>query len=78
MEKTLDKQVKETITEQSSKFDETQETKDFEKAIEEFERMVESGLVKKRGYTLMTIDDAHLHRATFNTKNNPDIITECK
>ena len=39
--------------------------KKFEEASKEFERMVEAGIVKRRGYTLLTITD-HLPVVKFN------------
>lgn len=41
------------------------------KAFELYSNLVASGIISKRGYCLMTIDQAHLHRYSFNSK------TEC-
>ena len=34
--------------------------KQFEKASKNFDRLIEKGLAKKKGYNLMTIEKAHL------------------
>ena len=39
---------------------------DFEKSTKEFEEMVSKGIVKKRGYTLLTIEGASLPSLSFN------------
>ena len=64
----IEKQVEKTIQEQASKFSKSKTIKDYEKAAERFEEMVKKGLTKKRGFTLMTIDNSHLHRMRINSK----------
>lgn len=49
------------------KFEGDNTVKQFEKASKEFEKLVELGIAKKRGYNLMTIDKAHLQSVGFNT-----------
>lgn len=43
------------------------ELQDFEKSAKEFEKMVSKGIVKKRGYTLLTIEGASLPSLSFNS-----------
>ncbi len=38
----------------------------LEKASEEFEKLVEQGLAKRRGYNLRTIQDTHLLKGYIN------------
>jgi hypothetical protein len=56
------------LTEQSEKYSDDPKIKEFEMASEEFSKLVEQGLAKRRGYTLLTIDQAHLHKVNFNVK----------
>lgn len=42
----------------------------FERASLEFENLVKRGLVKRRGYNLMTIDKKHLYFSNFNTNED--------
>ena len=51
-------------------FDSSQ-LEDFEKASKEFDEMVSKGLVKRRGYTLQTIDKVWYPSVTFNTARKP-------
>jgi hypothetical protein len=57
-----------TLKEQSAKHSKDHKLKEFEKASEEFSKLVKQGIAKRRGYTLLTIDQAHLHRVNFNVK----------
>jgi hypothetical protein len=40
--------------------------KEYLTASKQFNELVEQGVVQKRGYTLMTPDQAHLYRIEFN------------
>ena len=42
----------------------------FEQASRDFENLVKSGLAKKRGYNLMTMDKKHLNTSPFNSNLN--------
>lgn len=52
----LEVEIIKAIDNTSSKMD-AETISGFEKATEEFDRMVESGILKRRGYTLATIND---------------------
>lgn len=68
MENPITDKLKETLKEQSEKLKDDKKVKEFEEASEEFDKLVESGIISKRGYTLLSIDEAHLRRSSFNTK----------
>ncbi len=40
----------------------------FEKALEEFNELVEKGIIKERGYTLMTGSEMYNRNISFNMK----------
>ncbi len=42
----------------------------FEDANKEFDKLIEKGLVKRRGYTLKTVQGVHLNRLVFNSKQD--------
>ena len=48
------------------KYTESSQVKSFQKACISFDRLIEQGMIKKRGYNLLTIDEAHLHKQQFN------------
>lgn len=43
------------------------ELQEFEKSSKEFEEMVSKGIIKRRGYTLLTIERASNPSLAFNT-----------
>lgn len=45
------------------------ELEEFEKSSREFEEMVSKGVVKRRGYTLLTVEGASYPSMAFNTAN---------
>jgi hypothetical protein len=45
----------------------TARLKEFEKALAKYNKMVQKGLAKKRGYNLATIEDCHLFNVSFNS-----------
>lgn len=45
------------------------ELEEFEKSSREFEEMVSKGIVKRRGYTLLTVEGASYPLMAFNTAN---------
>ena len=52
-----------------------EEIKRFEKANKEFDTLIKNGLLKKRGYTLATIED---HFKVINVNNNKIITLKNK
>jgi len=63
---TTEKKLLDLISSDSSEFNNT-EVHAFEKALAEFKRLVQQGLVKERGYNLAPMETAHLQTAEFNT-----------
>ncbi len=59
--------LKKVILDQSLKFKDDATLKAFEKASIEFDKLVKSGIAKKRGYNLMTIDGKHLQKFSCNS-----------
>ncbi len=68
MESNITQKLQNTLKEQAQKFEADSKIKEYEDAIIFFEKLVEEGLVKRRGYNLMTIDKAHLTGHTFNVR----------
>lgn len=60
---TIDDRLKELFSTMNSEDSELQK---FEKSSKEFEEMVSKGIVKKRGYTLLTVDGASQPSLSFN------------
>lgn len=57
--KTIDKKVKEILS--KNKSFEKEQLKEFEAVTKEFNRLVEKGITKHRGYNLMAIGDDTKH-----------------
>ncbi len=66
MENSIVDRLNEATEIAGAKFLDDSKLKEFEAASAAFELMVQQGLTKKRGYTLMTIMDEHLHRPLVN------------
>lgn len=60
---TIEEKLKEIFSTMNFEDSELQE---FEKSSKEFEEMVSKGIVKKRGYTLLTIEGASQPSLSFN------------
>lgn len=60
--------LKETLQTQEEKFHDDPQFKEFEKANEEFKNLIQKGIIKERGYNLLTIESAHLNDFHFNVK----------
>jgi len=69
METKIVSDLNNTLREEAAKLENDPKLKAYEKALIEFNKMVESGLIKRRGYTLQTFDETHLNRVFFNTRN---------
>ncbi len=65
---TIEQQVRDLIKNESSQHKSDKELKDFMEANIKFNEMVEKGLAKRRGNNLLSIEDGHLKRYTFNSK----------
>lgn len=59
--KSIVEEVKEKLENAKPAFEGSSLIEKYEKAIQEFEDLVTSGMVKKRGNQLMSPVDAHLH-----------------
>ncbi|MBT1687216.1 hypothetical protein [Dawidia soli] len=64
---TIEDKLINTLTTATEKFENDPKIKEFEKASLEFKNLVQAGIAKERGYNLLTVEDAHLSRAHFNT-----------
>ena len=64
--KKTSRQLEELLTEKESLLRDDDQIKELLKAAEQFNELVEQGFAQKRGYTLMTPDQVHLHRIDFN------------
>jgi len=67
MEATIINELLDIIEKETTKLKDDTAVKGYEKASAEFEDLVRKGFVQKRGYNLLTIGDAHLHKVFFNT-----------
>ncbi|OQB12791.1 MAG: hypothetical protein BWY15_02085 [Firmicutes bacterium ADurb.Bin193] len=65
---TIEKKLIDTIKSESQKFKDDPKIKAFEAASHEFKHLVEQGIIKERGYNLLTVENAHLNRLQFNVK----------
>lgn len=61
VQKVLDNELEKRRAREDSKLDA------YQRAIDFFEELKRQGLVKSRGYSLLTIDEVHLHRIPINT-----------
>jgi ribosomal protein S20 len=64
--KTIEKEFLSTLKTQTKKFSQDESLKDLEKSLVSFDDMVKKGLVKKRGYNLQSIEDAHKPSMCYN------------
>ncbi len=64
----IEQQVRELIRKESGKHEPDSELKAFMKADSMFKEMVNKGMAKRRGNNLLSIEDGHLKRYTFNSK----------
>lgn len=66
METSIEKKLKEALVSSTEKFKNSDMLNKFKEASNEFERLVELGIVKKRGNNLISITDTHLHKLNVN------------
>jgi hypothetical protein len=75
MELEIVKNLETILEKESNKFKDDSTLTAFEKASIEFNKLVQNGVVKRRGYNLMTIEMKHLHQFSINTNvNNKSIL----
>lgn len=67
--KTVEKQFIEQVESLRRKFAKDVKVNEFEKTSEQFDELVERGVVKKRGYNLLSPTDLHIKtKVRFNVK----------
>lgn len=69
MEKKITESLEEILSKEAQKFIDDPIVKEYEKASKEFDALVDKGLAIKRGYNLLTIENTHLYRISFNSKS---------
>lgn len=62
MELAIVKSLENTLEKEGKRLQNDATLASFEQASVEFEKLVQSGIVKRRGYNLMTIDGKHLQQ----------------
>jgi hypothetical protein len=62
---TIENQLTDVLVTQSLKFKDNVTVKSFEKALKNFDTMVEKGLVAKRGYNLLSIEESFYDKTTY-------------
>lgn len=62
MELEIVKSLENTLEKEGKRLQNDATLASFEQASVEFEKLVQSGIVKRRGYNLMTIDGKHLQQ----------------
>lgn len=67
MELKIVKSVENTLKKEGKKLQNDATLASFEQASIEFEKLVQSGIVKRRGYNLMTIDGKHLQQFSISS-----------
>lgn len=67
MENNIIKKLEDTLLKEEKKYQNDTKLASFEQASIEIEKLVKSGLLKKRGYNLMTIERKHLNRFSINS-----------
>lgn len=67
MEKEIIKDLENSIKQEGERLKSSETLASFEKASLEFEKLVERGIAKKRGYNLMTIETKHLSQFSINS-----------
>jgi len=57
----------EIIIKEEKKFNKDATLNSFKEASKRFDKLVEEGIVEKRGYNLMTIEKKHLYQYSINS-----------
>jgi len=65
---TLVNQLISTIENESTRFKRDSKIEDYTKAEKEFSELVKKGFAQKRGNNLLSPEDFHIRRYSFNTK----------
>jgi ribosomal protein S20 len=59
--------LKKIIEREERKFKNDDTMNSFKEASKEFDKLVEEGIVKRRGYNLITIEEKHLRQYSINS-----------
>jgi hypothetical protein len=70
MENIISEKLIQVISENETTFSSDALMTSYEKAIKEFDELVEKGFAKRRENNLMSFTDSHLHRITLETYKN--------
>lgn len=70
MVQSIEKEINSVIEASIKNFEGNELLVQYEDASKKFEDLVKKGLVKKRGYNLLSITESHLHRSRFNSPND--------
>jgi hypothetical protein len=66
MEK-IDEQVSKIITDDEEKFKDEKHYEELKEALIIYNEMLKSGIIKKRGYNLISIDQINIKQPVFNS-----------
>ncbi|MBM2813722.1 MAG: hypothetical protein HW421_484 [Ignavibacteria bacterium] len=69
MNTNLTDELNEIISTEPSKFKDDLKYHELEMAVDEYKKLIKSGLVKPRGYNLLTFGEAISNTISFNTIN---------
>jgi len=64
----IEKKLREVLEKTSEEQQADNKLSDFEKALKEFNELVDKGIIKERGYTLMTGSEIYNQNISFNIK----------
>ena len=76
--KTITKQIEESLSKLEKVLHGSQQVKKFENSIKDFDRLVEKGVVKKRGNHLLSPADIPIAKHLANTPHNESINPTCE
>ncbi|MBN2881741.1 hypothetical protein JXM83_06855 [Candidatus Woesearchaeota archaeon] len=65
----LEQSLLETLENEAKKLSDDPKVKEFAKADKDFTELVNKGLASRRGYNLMSVDNIHLRRFSFNSSH---------
>ena len=67
---TIENQLTDVLKTQSLKFKDNVTVKSFEKALKNFDTMVEKGLVVKRGYNLLSMEESFYDKTNYSNQQS--------
>jgi hypothetical protein len=66
----VEKALQKVLKERSDKFDNDPDIIEYQNAVQEFEKLVQMGVAKHRGYTLSTIESSPSRYIKVNSQDN--------